>query len=104
MALRIDSRGIAGGSAVRGLVGHGRALAQCADSRGMAGPRSARESAGHGRALALHADLRDVALRTLLLRALALWDNGRGRAAGLRKAANFDGGFGRAVRSIWRDV
>lgn len=59
---------------------------------------------GHGRALALCADLWDVALRTLLLRALALWDNGRGRAAGLRKAANFDGDFGRAVRSIWRDV
>ena len=54
--------------------------------------------------VAPHADLRDVALRTLLLRALALWDNGRGRAAGLRKAANFDGDFGRAVRSIWRDV
>lgn len=89
---------------MRGLVGHGRALVQCADSRGMAGPCSALESAGHGRALVPHADLRDVALRTLLLRALALWDNGRGRAAGLRKAVNFDGSFGRAVRSIWRGV
>lgn len=79
MALRIDSRGITGECTARGLVGHGRALVQCAD-------------------------LWDVVLCTLLSSALALWDNGRGRAAGLRKAANFDGGFGRAVRSIWRGV
>lgn len=70
----------------------------------MAGPRSALESVGHGRTLAPHADLRDVVLCTLLSSALALWDNGRGRAAGLRKAANFDGDFERAVRSILRDV
>lgn len=91
MALRIDSRALLG-------------VAPHADLWDMARPRSAFESVGHGRTLAPHADLRDVALRALLLRALALWDNGRGRAAGLRKAANFDGGFGRAVRSIWRGV
>lgn len=92
MALRIDSRALLG-------------VAPHADLRGgMAGLRFALESVGHGKALAPHADLRDVALRTLLSRALTLWDNGRGRAAGLRKAANFDGSFGRAVRSIWRGV
>lgn len=91
MALRIDSRALLG-------------VAPHADLWDMAGPRFALESVGHGRVLASHADLRDVALRTLLSRALALWDNGRGRAAGLRKAANFDGSFGRAVRSIWHGV
>lgn len=91
MALRIDSRVLLGAAPHAGL-------------RGMAGLRFALVSVGHGKALAPHADLRDVALRTLLSRALTLWDNGRGRAAGLRKAANFDGSFGRAVRSIWRGV
>lgn len=91
MALRVDSRSLLG-------------VAPHADLWGMAGPRSVLESVGHGSALAPHADLRDVALRTLLSRALTLWDNGRGRAAGLRKAANFNGGFRRAVRSIWRGV
>ena len=91
MALRIDARALLG-------------VTPRADLRGMAGLRFARESVGHGKALAPHADLRDVALFTLLSRALTLWDNGRGRAAGLRKAANFDGSFGRAVRSIWRGV
>lgn len=91
MALRVDSQGIAEGGTARGLAGHGRA-SLCVRIRGAwQGP-------------APHADLRDVALRTLLSRALTLWDNGRGRAAGLRKAANFDGSFGRAVRSIWRGV
>lgn len=92
MALRIDSRGIAG---------EWRRARTCGTWQG---PGAVRGFPGHGRALAPHADLRDVALRILLLRALTLWDNGRGRAAGLRRAANFDGGFGRAVRSIWRGV
>lgn len=37
MELRIDSRSIAGGGTARGLVGHGRALVQCADSRAWQG-------------------------------------------------------------------
>lgn len=91
MALRIDSRALLG-------------VAPHADLRGMAGLRFALESVGHGKALAPHADLRDVALRTLLSRALTLWDNGRAaQRAFAGRPASMDG-FGRVVRSIWRGV